>query len=318
MLILDLKNGAEPISADHMPDAFSAVIAVGNFDGVHIGHRAILGKAAETAHALGAEPAVWSFARHPFENRIRLLTDSCDRLALFADSGIRYAFLEDFSGVRMLSAEAFAKELLAGKCRAVSVVCGSNFHCGRNGYAGTDTFGAALAACGIPLHIVPMVILGGEPVSSTRIRGLLDKGDAAGAARCLGRSYSVSLPVLHGKQLGRTLGFPTINQSFPAGMQCPRVGTYASAAYADGKIYPAVTNIGFRPTVTENDDHTLNAETHIIGYSGDLYGKEVRIAFRYRIRDEKQFASLDDLREQIARDIRLSVSDFSEKGAFFP
>ena len=317
MLILDLRNGGRPVPPD-APEIRATVTAVGNFDGVHTGHRAILARAVREAAACGAEPAVWSFARHPFADRIPLLTDSRDRLALFANEGIRYAFLEDFSRVRMLSAEAFSKEILSEQCRAVSVVCGPNFHCGKDGYADTAAFGEALAASGIPLHVVPMVFLAGEPVSSTRIRRLLAAGDAAGAAQCLGRPYSVSLPVLHGKQLGRTLGFPTVNQVFPAGMQYPLPGTYASAAVADGKPYPAVTNVGVRPTVTENDDHALNAETHIIGYSGDLYGKEVRIAFRCRLRDEKRFASLDDLREQISRDIRTSVSDFSEKGVIFP
>ncbi|MCQ2432449.1 MAG: riboflavin kinase [Clostridia bacterium] len=136
------------------------------------------------------------------------------------------------------------------------------------------------------------------------------------AADCLGRLYSFSLPVLHGKELGRTIGVPTANQIFFSGMQIPGVGTYASTVRLGDTLYPGVTNIGYRPSVEDGSAPLLNAETHIIGYEGDLYGKELRVGIRFRLRNETKFPSLDALADQIRVDISRSLEDFQKEGGW--
>jgi len=149
----------------------------------------------------------------------------------------------------------------------------------------------------------------GVPVSSTLIRELIRKGDVAGANEQLGHRFSLELPVLHGKRLGRTIGFPTINQVIPEFMVHPKHGVYASRAFVDGTVFPAITDIGIKPTV--NSDGSEITETHIIGFSGDLYGKNVRIELLAFIREEKKFSGLDELKAQLETD-----RAFAEKNIF--
>ena len=308
MTVLDIQNHNRPLTQSEL-DALRTVPALGSFDGVHTGHVQLLRTACTLAQEYDAAPAVWTFSAPPFHAQTNTLTTLDEKLALFASHGIRYAMLYAFSDVRHLEPERFADEILCGECHAAAAVCGFNFRFGRNAAGTSETLVRLLAERNARVQIVPAVEIDGAPVSSTRIRALLDAGDVWSAAVCLGRPYSVCLPVVHGKELGRTIGIPTINQNIPHGVQIPARGTYATAVSVDGILYPGVTNVGIRPYITD-DDHIPNAETHIIGYCGDLYGRSIRVYFRFRLRDEMKFDGLDALRKQISTDIAQSASDF--------
>ncbi|MBE6656925.1 MAG: riboflavin biosynthesis protein RibF [Ruminococcaceae bacterium] len=310
MTVFDLQNHNRQLHTDALSE-ITVSAALGCFDGVHLGHAALLKTACDTARQNGSEPAVWTFLTPPFPGRAKQLTGLSEKLTLFAGHGIRYAFLYDFSEVRTLAPETFVRDILIGQCHAAACVCGFNFRFARDAVGTPDVLSSLLSSYGRTLHIQPAVIANGLPISATRIRSLLAAGDTVTAAAFLGRPYSFCLPVVHGKELGRTIGVPTINQNPTADMQIPSAGTYASTVTVDSVAYPAVTNIGIRPSIV-GDNHVPNAETHIIGYRGWLYDKPVTVSFRQRLRDEIHFPSLDALREQIASDIRASLDTFSE------
>ena len=294
-------------------DCRGCAVALGNFDGVHAGHRALLRESVRFAGENSLIPAVWTFSALPFPEKNKQLCTSGERLALFAEAGIRRVFLEDFSAVRGVSPQEFVSRILLGACRAKRIVCGFNYRFGVEAAGTPEILSELLSGTGTALSVLPPIKCGESVVSSTRIRALLQKGSMEDAAACLGRLYSFRLPVVHGKELGRTLGFPTVNQELPVSLALPAPGTYASAVFMDGVPYPAVTNIGTRPSIAENDDHLPNAETHIIGYHGWLYGTDVRVYFRYRLRDERRFPTLPALEEQIRRDSTASASGFSKE-----
>ncbi len=310
MTVLDLQNENRQLHTDDVA-ALSVSAALGFFDGVHLGHAALLRAACEEASALGASPAVWTFPAPPFPGRAKQLTTLCEKLSLFAAHGIRYAFLYDFDEVRALSPEQFVSDILIGQCHMRACVCGFNFRFGHGAVGTPETLETLLSDSGRSLRRISEVRVDGLPVSATRIRSCLSAGDTVSAARCLGRPYTVSLPVVHGKALGRTIGIPTLNQNPPPTMQLPLDGIYATTVTIDEKAYPAVTNIGSRPSISE-DNHVPNVETHVIGYSGWLYDQQITVAFRERLRDETRFSSLDALKAQINADIRASKASFHE------
>jgi len=318
--LLEQTGWAKIVDCDHDAESFRA-IAQGLEGEPERGARCYrcyalrLEKTAEKARELGIAPGVWLF-RSPPTDFLKTpppphLSTLEDKLLLFKTLGIRFAFIEDFEAIGEISPDAFAKDILQGACRCRHAVCGFNFRFARDAVGTPDVLSSLLSSYGRTLHIQPAVIANGLPISATRIRSLLAAGDTVTAAAFLGRPYSFCLPVVHGKELGRTIGVPTINQNPTADMQIPSAGTYASTVTVDSVAYPAVTNIGIRPSIV-GDNHVPNAETHIIGYRGWLYDKPVTVSFRQRLRDEIHFPSLDALREQIASDIRASLDTFSE------
>ena len=288
-------------------------VALGNFDGVHAGHADLITRAVEYAKAHGIASAVWTFADGaaalPNKPDVRAITTTEEKLSLIGALGVDYAILESFEAVRGYTPERFVRELLIGKCGAAAAVCGFNFRFGAGG-VGTGELLASLMA---PRNciIVPPVYVDGKLVSSTAIRACIEAGDMEGAAAMLGRPFSLTGTVLHGKELGRTIGIPTINQLFPAGSVIPKSGIYACTVETSGGSFPGVANVGIRPTITENDAHGINCETHIIGYSGWLYGERVKVSFRSRLRDERKFDGIGALQEQIRRDIDAARDYFS-------
>ena len=277
------------------------VVAVGNFDGVHKGHQALIKKAAELAEELGAEPAVWSFERYtPRSSGVSIILPE-DRNALFGEYGAKRVFLSRYEDVSEYCAERFVKEVLIEKCGAVCTVCGYNFRFGKNASAGADELKKLMEKYGGASYTVEPVKVGGETVSSTSVRGYLSEGEPEKAAKLLGRPYYINLPVVHGRHLGTKLGFPTINQVFPKGLIVPRYGAYACVAEIGGKRYKAASNVGIRPTV---DGAGIISETHIIGFGGDLYSCTIKVEFMEFLRPEKKFASLHELKTQIAADVK--------------
>lgn len=284
-------------------DLPNTVLALGNFDGVHLGHRALLHEAVKKAAELGAVPGVWlfrapptDFLKNPPTPHLSTLTD---KLTIFRELGIRLAFVADFKEVGSYSPEQFARELLIENCRCRHAVCGFNYSFGYKG-AGDPALLRSLFSGAV--SEIPPVKIGGLPVSSTRIRALLSDGNVAEASALLGREYSFRAPVLHGKALGRTLTFPTINQDFPPLAAIPKSGIYAVTVRMEGDptLHYGVANVGNRPTV-EVSSHT-NCETYILDFDGDLYGRSVEIGFAKRLRDERKMSDIEELRAAIGAD----------------
>lgn len=283
---------------------FRTVVALGFFDGVHAGHAALLRRVVTEAAERHAEPAVFSFYDgEGIKSDVPRLTTQEERLRLLEEAGIARAFLGHFGAMRTLSPEAFAEQVLCGICGACAAVCGPNFRFGYGGQAGPERLSACLATHGIPLFVLPAQEYHGKMISASAIRAAVEQGDMPQAAGMLGRPFTLSGPVLHGHALGRRLGFPTANQSFPAGTVIPAYGVYAVrvALSDEDRIYRGIANVGRRPTV--EDAGAVNCETHLLDYTGDLYGRQMRVFFLRHLRGERKFADTEELRRTVLADM---------------
>ena len=275
-----------------------AFIALGTFDGLHIGHKAVI-TAEKTEYQ---QKIALMFIRHPQielkgENPGRLITRDKERQVL-SQWGVTPEYI-DFRDICELSPENFIDEVLVKKYNAKSIACGFNYRFGKNASGDIETLKRLCAEREIKLTIVDAVEYENYPVSSTRIRKALRDGDIKSANAMLGRYFSYDFEVLHGDERGRVLGSPTINQFFGDDFAVPQYGVYASFTKVEEEIYPSVTNIGIRPTIGNSEKRS---ETNIVGFEGDLYGKHPEVFIVEKIRGEMQFSSLDELSRQIEKD----------------
>ena len=281
-------------------------IALGFFDGVHIGHGALLEKTKERAAEIGATASVLSFDVHPdklvFGNDVPLINSSLGREEIIRRCyGIdNVVFLHFNKHTMRIPWKDFLDEIIE-RLNLVWIVVGHDF---RFGYKGEGTSEKLKAYCeekGIGCDIIQAVTLDGRIVSSTYIRTLIAEGEMEQAARYLGHPHTLADTVRSGYHLGTRLGTPTINMYFPDGVIVPRHGVYAAKVYLeDGSSHIAVCNVGVRPTVSDNN--RVNIESHLLDFSGNLYGRQARIEFYRFIRPEKKFGSFEELAEQIHRD----------------
>ncbi|GAB6932216.1 bifunctional riboflavin kinase/FAD synthetase [Calditerricola satsumensis] len=281
------------------------VAAIGYFDGVHLGHQAVVRKAIARARELGVAASVITFHPHPREvlgrsGYARYITPLADKLALLAELGVQEAYVirfdRDFAAVEP---EAFVERYLVPlKVRGVAV--GFDFTFGHRGRGTADAL-VRLAAGRFPVDVVAPVTAEGEKVSSTAIRARLLEGRVDEAARLLGRPYAITGTVVAGNRIGRTLGFPTANVAPSEPYVIPAHGVYAAEVAWRDAVYDAVVNIGVRPTVAKGGEPTV--EAHLLDFSGDLYGETIAVRFLRYLRPEQRFPDLDALRAQIARDI---------------
>ncbi|MEM1484681.1 riboflavin biosynthesis protein RibF [Oscillospiraceae bacterium PP1C4] len=283
-------------------------VALGYFDGLHIGHAAVIGCALQGAKS-GLIPCVFTFTMHhvhpagkSIENEI--ITDS-EKYYILKKWGVKAVLSPDFSEFKDMSPAEFVDEVLVRRLHAGAVCCGNDFRFGQHASADVQKLAALCGERGIKLNIVPAVTCQGERVSSTRIRELLGAGEVEAAAAMLGRAFSYNFTVVQGKQLGRKIDSPTINQHMPADFVKLKYGVYASVTMADGELKPSVTNIGVRPTT--DTDTAVYSETYIYGFSGNLYGKNVEVRLLQFIRSEQKFSSVDALRAQIYTDTQSAV-----------
>ena len=279
------------------------IYALGFFDGVHLGHQALLKQCRELADQNGCQAGVVTFTSHPDSLVLgeppALLNTSDDRARLLYAFGMDIVKEIPFDRELMTTHwSTFLDRLLA--VGAAGFVCGDDFRFGSGGLGTAKKLAAYCEKKELPYAIVPEQIMGGERISSTRIRSLLEQGDLENVSRLLGHPHVLTGIVTPGKQLGRTLGFPTANLPFPAELATPKLGVYVCVALVDDQTYVSLCNIGTRPTVNGNG---ITAETHLLDFDGDLYGKEITIAFYQFLRPEKKFDSLEDLQGQIAADI---------------
>ena len=296
-MVLDLDK---PI-----PDSLrGAVLALGNFDGVHRGHAELARVAGAMASDLGTRPAAFTFEPHPRsvfrpEEPVFRLTPPQLKLELLADSGLAQVFVLPFDrDIAAIPAERFVDDLLIGRLGASGLVCGYDFHFGKGRTGSPEMLQAHCLAAGIPVRVVPPFAWQGEAVSSTLIRQALEEGDAARAAAFLGRPWFVRGLVAHGDKRGRELGYPTANMHLARDCRL-RHGIYAVRMRIDGAWHDAVASFGRRPTF---DDGAPRLETFVFDFSGDLYGKRVEVAFIDWLRGEAKFDSLDALIVQMDAD----------------
>ncbi len=279
-----------------------ASVAMGNFDGVHIGHAAVL-RAAHAARP-DAPRAVLTFEPHPRaffrpQDPPFRLTLATERAAALAALGVEVLYQLPFdTAFSHLSAEFFVQEILFKSIGAVHLSCGADFAFGHRRGGDVEFLAARAEALGIGLSIVPPVADAQGPVSSSRIRRLLQDGYPERAAALLGRPYSIRGEVMHGDARGRTIGFPTANIALGQHLE-PQRGVYAVTARMGGKLVKGVANIGSRPTVGSTEPRL---EAHFFDFDGDLYGQELSVQLRHFIREEQKFASFDLLKAQIGRD----------------
>lgn len=295
------------------------VIALGFFDGVHLGHGALLRRAAEEAKKRGCESAVFTFDRPPKEVitgvPCPLINSPEDRAALVKRLyGIDEMLMVPFDDeMRTTPWDRFVTDILVGRYGAVHLVAGHDHHFGHKNQGSPELLREKCAELGLGCDIIPAVTIGGVTVSSTHIRKLLEEGDVETARAFLGHPHVLTQTVGHGRQLGRTIGIPTANLVAPPHVLLPRRGVYAAKiTLPDGRAFGGVTNVGVRPTVNNGQDVTV--EPWILDFDGDLYGQAIRVEFYRRLRDERKFDSLDALRSQIETDAVKTREAYPEMG----
>ena len=295
------------------------VIALGFFDGVHLGHGALLRRAAEEAKKRGCESAVFTFDRPPQEVitgiPCPLINPPEDRAELVKRLyGIDEMIMVPFDDeMRTTPWDRFVTDILVGRYGAVHLVAGHDHHFGHRNQGSPELLKEKCAELGLGCDIIPAVTLDGVTVSSTHIRKLLEEGDVETARAFLGHPHVLTQTVGHGRQLGRTIGIPTANLVAPPHVLLPKRGVYAAKiTLPDGRAFGGVTNVGVRPTVNNGQDVTV--EPWILDFDGDLYGQAIRVEFFRRLRDERKFESLDALRSQIETDAVKTREAYPEMG----
>lgn len=294
------------------------VLAAGFFDGVHRGHQRVLRHAVAAAREQGGSAWVLTLDAHPLkvlqpEVAPRMLTATKHKLALFQALGIDGCILLPFTtAAAHEAADVFLQRLSRTLPGLQRILVGENWRFGRGAKGTVAMLRQVAAHSGWQAQIVDPLYEDGEPVSSTRIRRLIEAGALDAARRLLGRPYSVLGTVVSGRRIGRRLGFPTANVD-PHNEVLPPLGVYAVHIPLAGRVYQGVLNRGRRPTFAGKGPEEILLEAHLVGFSGDLYGKDLEIFFETRIRDEQAFQGIDALAEQIARDARRAVELLDKK-----
>ena len=292
-----------------------SIYALGFFDGVHLGHQALLSECRKLARELNRKPCAISFQRHPMslftDTPPLLISSAADRETLLRRYGMEEIhFLPVTKDVMSTPWQDFLLGLM--EKGASGFVCGDDFRFGNKGEGNAEKLQAFCAERGFPCVIVPEQLVDGKRISSTYIRALLEQGDMATAVKFLGHPYILTGTVQKGVSLGRTLGTPTANLAFSKEQVVPKFGVYACKITTDQGEYLAVTNVGTRPTV---DGQGVTVEPWILDFDGDLYGKTVELAFHYFLRPEQKFDSLEALRAEIHRNAEQTRAFFKEYSA---
>lgn len=287
-------------------------VALGSFDGLHKGHMSVIACALSQKER-GLIPVVLLFDSHPLQTLtgnapVKILQDSM-RNEILENASVKTEIIS-FKEIMNLSCKEFVEEILIKKLNAGAVCCGENYRFGKNNQGGCKTLKALCDEYKIELIISKTVEYQGSPVSSTRIRRAIESGDISSANAMLGREFGYKLKVVSGDKRGRLIGAPTINQHFEENFVIPKIGVYASVAAVDGAQYPSVTNIGLRPSFANAD---LRSETCLLGFSGDLYGRDIEVRLLKYLRPETKFDSMEALGAQIKLDAAESENIFKTR-----
>jgi len=306
-----IVSGRHRIAAELGGALRAPAVAIGNFDGVHLGHRALLDEARRVACAAGGQTVALTFNPHParfFAPTLAppMLAPLCRRIELLAEAGADVVLIEPFTAeFAALSAEQFVEQVLGQDIGARHVVVGADFSFGHNRRGNTALLASLGGRLGMGVTIVPQVAASGLVCSSTKIREFVLEGRVEGASLLLGRPFEIDGTVVTGQGRGRKLGIPTVNLAHD-GEILPKRGVYAGRACLldTGRAwFAAAISIGTNPTFTEKGEPELFVEAHLLDYTGDLYGSRLRLAFVAHLREQRRYAKVDELVAEIARDI---------------
>lgn len=283
----------------------NTVVALGNFDGVHKGHRELISRSVKSAEAAGMKSAVFTFSNHPRNllgngQEVKNILYPEDKAHILENLGVDFMFNIPFTTeILALHPEQFVDELLIGHFHMKEAYCGYNYRFGSHAEGDVETLMRLGLARGFGIHVMEPYLIDGEPVNSTMIRRLIESGQVDLCEKYLGRHYSILGEVVVGNRLGKKLGFPTSNLILDESMVAPPNGVYITYCVYGGKRYPSITNVGEKPTVGNFDK---NVETHIFNFDYELYGKKIRVEFLKRTRPEVRFATVGELSRQITQD----------------
>ncbi|HPU29661.1 MAG TPA: bifunctional riboflavin kinase/FAD synthetase [Syntrophorhabdaceae bacterium] len=303
-------------SVNEMDKFPNPVLTIGNYDGIHIGHRQIIKKVFDLAKKINGTSMLMTFEPHPLsilkpEKLIGRITPFHVKKRIIEENGIEVMIVVNFNDeLRQMTPEDFFNKILLDKIGIQALIVGYDFKFGKGGAGNIHTLKTLCESAGIYFESVDAITFEGDKVGSNRIRKLLIEGNVYRASRLLGNWYSIEGRVIKGEGRGNKLGFPTIN--IETGYEIiPKEGVYITEVELDGKIYPSVTNIGFNPTF---EGKRLSIETHIIDFTGDIYGKDVILYFHERIRTEIKFNDVEELKRQIQTDVNSAKLYFKEQG----
>lgn len=291
--------------------SFKTVVALGDFDGVHIGHKTLMEKCVETAKERDLKSVVYTFCESV--KRVKRITDNSQKLSLIEKTGVEYVVVEQINEEFLkTTAEEFVKTVIKDRLNARVVVVGKHYTFGHKGQAGITELETFCRNEGIEVLVMPLIEIDNFLVSSTHIRFFVEYGEVDKVPKFLGRHFSVSGEIVHGRQIGHKIGFPTINIFFGEDILTPRYGVYATKITIDGKIYKGVANVGVKPTV--GSDRPL-VEVHLLNCEDiELYAKNAQVEFLKFIRPEQTFENLEILSEQIKKDIENAEEFFESEG----
>ena len=294
------------IEARNIPHA---VVTIGTFDGVHLGHQAIFNKMKGIAQSIGGQTVVVTFHPHPRQvlnidsSHLRFLTTPEEKLAKFKEFGIDNVVIINFTKeFSRTPSEVFIKDYIIDNIKPAYIVVGYDHHFGKNRMGDFGLLNDLMRKYNFRVERVAAQDVENIAISSTKIRNALAVGNVKSANRLLGYTYSVTAEVVVGNKIGRTLGFPTANLELPREYMLLNGGVYASLVDYGGKTYKAMSNIGHRPTIGDRAEDQPIIEVNLFDFDGDLYGQTIRVSFIDRIRDEEKFSGLDELKTQLEQD----------------
>jgi riboflavin kinase/FMN adenylyltransferase len=292
----------------------STGVGLGNFDGLHIGHMALINTLIREARLNGLKSIVYTFTKHP-ENILRkklitpLLSTETKKTELLGETCLDFLYFDEFTEeFSRLTPEDFVKQVLLDRFNIKLAVVGFDYKFGYKGQGDVTLLKRLGQKYGFKVIVIPQIKCDNEPISSTRIRKFIINGDLEMVYKLLGRNYSITADVVSGRRVGNTIGFPTANIHPEMFLVLPQNGVYITKTLLDGKLYNSMTNVGFNPTFEVGN--TKNVETHILDFNEDIYGKKIEVFFLKKVRDEKKFDSVDDLIQQIKSDMKQTRTFF--------
>jgi riboflavin kinase/FMN adenylyltransferase len=300
---------------DHAPHPGGVVLTIGSFDGVHLGHRALLDRLAAEARASRLPAAVMTLRPHPRqffnpENAPNILTSDGQKARLLGGMGVDTLFFLPFDAtVANLDRAAFLEDIVVGRCGARKIVIGHDFRFGRGAQGTFEYLAETAPGLGMEVCQIDPLFAGGQCVSSTIIRERILQGELESVQGLLGRHYAIEGEVVRGRGIGKQLGFPTANVR-PHNSAIPAHGVYAAEAIVDGRRWMAAVNVGIAPTIRQAE---MTIEAHLLDFHGDLVGKVIEVVFHKRLRPEKKFPSLNALIEGIAADVAVVREHFQPR-----
>lgn len=302
-------------SLKQVVNAKNTVVTIGNFDGIHKGHIKLIKEAVKEARENNFKSVVFTFENHPRryfrDDSLKNIITNEEKIEIFKKLGIDIVLMIPFNEyMTKISANDFVEKILYEKLKCKTVIVGHDFAFARNKEGNASVLKFLGEKFNINTKIIDPIKIHGKRISSTHIRNLITNGNVSEIKYFLGRNYSLNGKVIHARKLGRTIGFPTANLKVEDKLIIPKDGIYAVKVYIDTKVYYGATNIGFNPTV---NGKKLSIETNIINFNKDIYGETIKVEFLERIRDEKKFNSLDELKYQLNKDINFVYENYIYK-----